>query len=388
MKRVRVAHVITRLCQGGAQENTFHTVRLANPDRFEADLISGFTEGSEGSIEHLVQKAGVEIVREPALVRQVSPHRDLLALRRLTRLFRERRYDIVHTHTSKAGFIGRLAAERAGVPIRVHTPHGHIFQGYFLTPVTKMFILLERYAARKTHRLIALTERGIAEHLRRGIGCREQWTAVFSGIDLSPYDEAIRRRDETRRKLGVAPDDLLVGGVGRLEPVKGFPYFVGVARKVIEAVPQARFILAGSGSQFGHIRELARPIADRFQLLGLREDVPDLMAAMDVFVLPSLNEGMGRVLLECGAAGTPAVATAVGGVPDVLDDGETGVLVRPGHEEALVRAVVDLAADPERRQTLGANARAKVVPAYGIERMVERVEALYEELIEDHGPEH
>ena len=383
MRRVRVAHVITRLCKGGAQENTFHTVRLADGNRFDVDLVSGPTDGDEGSIEEAVRDAGIEILREPALVRAVSPARDWRAMRRLTRLFRDRRYDIVHTHTSKAGYVGRLAAARAGVPIVVHTPHGHIFHGYFTKPVTKGFILLERYAARKTHRLIALTPRGIEEQLEQGIGRPDQWTSIFSGIDLAPYDCARERRDETRRALNVAPKEILVGAVGRLEPVKGFTYFVQAARAIAQRAPQTTFILVGDGSLRGPLREESEALGDRFRMLGLREDVPDLMAAMEVFVLPSLNEGMGRVLLECGAAGIPAVASAVGGVPDLIEDGRTGYLVAPGDPGAAAEAVMRLVADSELRAAMGARAREKVVPAYGLRRMVDQIEALYETLIEE-----
>jgi len=383
MRRIRVAHVITRLCKGGAQENTFHTLRLADGDRFDVDLISGPTDGHEGSIEEAVREAGIPIVREPALVRNVSPLRDVIALRRLTRLFRRKAYDIVHTHTSKAGLLGRLAAERAGVPIVVHTPHGNVFHGYFSTPVTRLFVWLERHAARRTDRLIELTTGGVEEHLAEDIGQRDQFRVIFSGIDFAPFAAALERREATRHALGATPETFLVGGVGRLEPVKGFTYLVAAARIIAKAVPTARFFLAGQGSLDENLRTQARPLGDRFRFLGLRHDVPDLMAAMDVFVMPSINEGMGRVLLEAGAAATPAVATAVGGIPDVLDDGATGILAPPRDPAALARAVLELAADPERRRGLGEMARAKVAPAYGLEQMVGQIEALYEELIQE-----
>ena len=383
MRRIRVAHVITRLCTGGAQENTFHSVRLANSERYEVDLISGPTSGAEGSIEDKVRAAGIAIIREPAIVRHAAPVRDLLALHRLTRLFREKRYDIVHTHTSKAGFIGRLAAARADIPVVVHTPHGNIFDGYFGKPATWVFTLMERHVARKTDRLVALTTRGIDEQLAQRVGTPQQWLPIFSGIDLAPYDDAVAQRMETRRKLGISPEMLLVGGVGRLEPVKGFPYFVGAAHQIAESLPEARFVLVGDGSMRGALTEQAGGLGDRFQFLGLREDVPDLMAAMDIFVLPSLNEGMGRVLLESSAAATPAVATAVGGVPGIVVDGVTGCLRPPRDAEAIAKAVLWLADDPDRRVAFGAAARAFVVPDYGLENMVAAIEALYERLIEE-----
>lgn len=382
MKRIRVAHIITRLCKGGAQENTFHTVRLHNSERFEADLISGPTRGEEGSIEEAVRKTGVTIHREPWLVRRPAPLGDLVTLRSLTRRLREGQYDIVHTHTSKAGFLGRLAAERAGVPIVVHTPHGNIFDGYFHPAVTRLYVWMERHAARRTDAIIELTAGGIDAHLDEDIGRREQFRVIFSGIDVKPYETARARREETRAALGVQPHEILIGGVGRLEPIKGFPYFVEGAKLVVETAPETRFALAGSGMQEQELRRAAAPLGDRFQLLGLREDVPDLMAAFDVLVVPSLNEGMGRVLLEAGAAGTPAVATKVGGIPDVVDDGETGLLVPSKNAAALAEAVLELVHAPERRRLMGDTARAKVVPQYSLEEMVRRIEDLYEELLD------
>jgi glycosyltransferase involved in cell wall biosynthesis len=383
MSRYRVAHVITRLCTGGAQENTFHTVRLADRTRFEPDLIAGPTSGSEGSIEELVRAAGIEVTRIPGLVRNVSPLNDWRALHALERLFRERRYHIVHTHTSKAGYLGRMAAARAGVPVVVHTPHGHIFDGYFPSPVTWLFTLLERRAARHTDRLVALTARGIGDHLRQGIGRPDQWLAIFSGIDFEPFDAAIARREQTRAALGIGQEEVLVGAVGRLEPVKGFAYFVEAMHAVAYAVPEARFVLVGDGSQERKLRRQALNMGPRMHFLGLRRDVPDLMAAMDVLVLPSVNEGMGRVVLEAGAAGIPVVATRVGGVPDIVADGITGLLVPPRAPAAIARAVVELALDPARRQSMGAAARAFVVPDHGLGAMVRQIEALYNRILEE-----
>ncbi|MEA3365501.1 MAG: glycosyltransferase family 4 protein [Candidatus Hydrogenedentes bacterium] len=383
MRRYRVGHVITRLCVGGAQENTFHTVRLADRARFDVDLISGPTEGPEGSIEPEIEKAGIEILRVPHLVRPVAPQKDWRALKELTALFRERNYDIVHTHTSKAGLLGRLAARRAGVPAVVHTPHGHVFDGYFSKPVTRIFIACERYAAKRTDRLIALTQHGLQDHLEQRVGRLDQWTVIFSGIDLSPFKEARLRRKGTRSALGVGPDDILIGGVGRFEHVKGFTYFVEAAKAIAEVLPQACFVLAGDGSLARVLHEQARPLGERFIFLGWRGDIPDLMAALDIFVLPSLNEGMGRVLLEAAAAGVPAVASYVGGVPEVVHEGETGYLVPPGESQAIAEKVLLLVRDTKLRTRMGAKAKERVAPYYGLEKMVERIEALYKVLMDE-----
>ena len=379
MRRLRVAHVITRLCRGGAQENTFHTVRLADRERFEADLIAGHTGPGEPSMEDDVLGAGIAIVRAEHLVRDPSPLRDVLAYRELVSLFRARNYDIVHTHTSKAGFLGRMAAAKAGVPIVVHTPHGHVFFGYFNSALTAFYTVLERYAAAKSHKLIELTQRGVDQHLAEGVGTPNQWTSIFSGIDLAPFDAAIAARANTRAELGVAPGEFLVGGVGRLEPVKGFSYFVRAARTVSESLPAARFVIAGDGADRRALEREAARTGAPVRFLGMRGDVPALMAAMDVCVVPSINEGMGRVILEAGAAGTPVVAANVGGIPEVVIETETGLLVRPRDETGIASAVLSLAADPAQRARLG-NAARTHAQQFGLERMVESIESLYETL--------
>ncbi len=382
MNRIRVAHVITRLCKGGAQENTFHTVRLANHARFDASLISGPTFGDEGSIEDAVRAAGIDILREPNLVRPVSPAEDALTLARLVARFRRDRPHIVHTHTSKAGIVGRAAARVAGVPIVVHTPHGNIFDGYFSNWKTRLFVTAERRAAKWTDRIIELTPAGIEEHLVQGIGRRERFTQIFSGIDLAPYENARRRRAETRARLGASADDFVVGAVGRLEPVKGFSYFMAAAQHIAGAAPRTRFVHVGDGSQAAEIRAQRGSLNGRMTFLGLRDDVPALMAAFDALVVPSLNEGMGRVILEAGAAGTPVVATRVGGIPDVVREGKTGLLVPPRDAQAIAGAVLELERDVPRARAMGEAGRKLVVPGYSLEQMVVRIEALYEELIE------
>lgn len=386
MKRIRVAHVITRLCRGGAQENTFHTVRLLRGyDDFEVDLISGPTEGPEGSIEPKIADSGISIHRSPHLIRPAHPRHDLAALNHLTRLFRENGYDIVHTHTSKAGFLGRWAAHRARVPIIVHTPHGHVFDGYFRRPITRLYIHLERHAARWTDRIIALTSDEIDTNLAHGIGHRGQYTVIPSGIDLAPFDQAASRRIETRARLGLTADDFVIGAIGRLEPIKGFEYLIRAMPRILEHRPDAVVLIVGQGSCQDALRAEAKALGDRVQFLGYREDIPEIAAALDVLVVPSRNEGMGRVVVEAGAAGVPAIAAAVGGLPHVIDHETTGLLV-PAHDPgALAAAVLDMARDPERRRMMGEAARAKMNPDYSVESMVHQIATLYRELLATKG---
>jgi len=383
VRKIRVAHVITRLCKGGAQENTVHTVRMANRNRYEVDLIAGRLTGEEGNLEPEVEAAGIPILSVESLQREVAPFRDWTAYGELTRLFREKQYDIVHTHTSKAGIAGRWAAKKAGVPIVVHTPHGNIFDGYFSPGKTAVFKFIERRASALSDRMIELTPNGVEEYLTEGIGRREQFAVIHSGIDLSPYDDAIRKRDETRAALGVKPDELLVGGVGRLESVKGFSYFVEAAAEFLKAIPPSKCIHAGIGLEANSLAGKTNEWGDRFQFLGLRHDIPELMAAMDILIVPSLNEGMGRVILEAGAAETPCIGSSVGGIPDVIRNDETGLLVPAKDSGAIADAVTKLSKNPDMRIAMGKAARKFVVPEFGLDTMVERIEELYEELIKE-----
>lgn len=391
MRTIRVAHVITRLCRGGAQENTFHTVRLlrtqdsalSTQHSFIVDLISGPSEGPEGSMEPRIAGAGIPILHVPHLVRPARSWHDIRALNHLTNLFRQNRYDIVHTHTSKAGFLGRWAAHRAGVPIIVHTPHGHVFDGYFWQPVTQLYIRLERWAARFTDRIVALTEDEIDTYLGHGIGCRKQYVVIPSGVDLAPFAQARANRDSARANLGIPPDALVVGAVGRLEPVKGIEYLIHAAPRILEQFPRSAVLIVGEGSLKEPLCEQAQPCGERIRFLGYREDVPQIMAALDILVVPSLNEGMGRVVVEAGAAGVPVVASAVGGLRHVVDADQTGILVPPRDDVALAQAIRGLACDPERRKAMGEAARRKMIPEYGVETMVERIVAVYNQLLEE-----
>lgn len=381
MSRIRVAHVITRLCTGGAQENTFHTVRLADPNRFDVSLYAGPTDGAEGSIEGEVAAAGIAVERIPDLCRAPHPLRDWTALRALTAHFRAGRYDIVHTHTSKAGYLGRLAARRAGVPVIIHTPHGHIFDGYFPRPVTAFYSALERHAAGFTSRIITLTEAEVVQHLAHGIGRPAQFLPIFSGIDLNLFREGRSYREATRAEWGAGADDFVIIGVGRLEPIKGFRYLMQAAARVASRMPHARFVVIGDGAERYALEAAAAPLGNRVRFLGIRRDVPRLLAAADLLVLPSVNEGMGRVLLEAGAAQVPVVASAVGGVPELLAGGKHGLLVPPRDGDAIAGAIEHLAAAPAARQALAASWGNTVMSSYSVESMVQRIEALYEECL-------
>jgi glycosyltransferase involved in cell wall biosynthesis len=369
---IRVLHIITRLDVGGSSENTILSVTRMPPEEFACGLVSGRT--TEPGIARSLAERNIQCVVVPALRREIHPLRDLCALKALRRQVREGRPKIVHTHTSKAGFLGRLAARMEHVPHIVHTPHGHVFGGYFSPAATRIFIGLERLAARCTDRIVTLTDAEAAQHLALGIGRPEQFITIASGVDLDDIASAVPVR--------LAPHGPVIGTVGRLTSIKGHQHLIDAVPEILRRCPTAHVVLVGDGELRQALAERARRLGldGRVIFTGYREDIPALIAGMDVFVLPSLNEGMGRVLVMAMALGKPIVATRVGGVPELLAEGEAGALVPPANPAALARMVCDLIAHPDRARALGDAGRRRA-PQYSAEAMVGALARLYRELM-------
>ena len=377
MPAIRIAHVITRLDPGGSTENTLLTAAAFGPPAFESWVIHGPSRA--GATAGLPSgEAAPRLVEVPTLRRDAAPLRDARALLALTRLLRGGRFDIVHTHTSKAGFLGRVAARLVGVPRILHTPHGHVFHGYFGPRATRAFIVLERWAARFTERIITLTDVEAAQHLALGVGRPGQFVTIPSGVDLPRARAAAQRAPRVRSALGIPADAPLVGAASRLAPVKGIAYLVAAMPDVRLQCPNAHLILAGDGEERAGLEAQAAAlgVASRVHFLGYREDVDAVIAALDVFVLPSLNEGMGRVLVAAMALGVPLVATRVGGVPDVLEDGRQGLLVPPADPAALAKSIAAILGDGMRAASMGALGRARA-ERFSLQVMLERLGALY-----------
>jgi glycosyltransferase involved in cell wall biosynthesis len=379
---VRVAHIITRLDRGGSAENTLLTGAGLQARGYRVTILAGPATGPEASRAG-AEAAGVRFVRVPALRRPIRPWHDARALWSLWRHLRRERYDLVHTHSAKAGILGRMAARLARAPVVVHTPHGSVYRGYGGRLASGAFVRLERGAAGLADRLIGLTPGEVAEHVAHGVGSRDRWVTIPSGIDLDRFRRPPAPA-EARRALGVPLEAPVVGTVGRLEPVKG-------QRVLLDAVARLRgeeclVLVVGDGPERAAVEAQAARLGlgARARFLGWRPDVPLVLAAMDVFALPSENEGMGRALVEAMAAGLPAVASLIGGVPALVADGVTGLLVPPGDAGALARALERLLSDPPLRRRLGQAAR-EAVAGHDARQMVEQIDALYRELLAARG---
>jgi glycosyltransferase involved in cell wall biosynthesis len=377
---VRVLRVITRLNIGGPAIHAILLNQALDDGRmFDSTLVTGVTAPHEGDFLELAREHGVEPVVLPALGREVSPTDDLVALAEMVRLVRAIRPDVVHTHMAKAGTLGRLAAAMCGVPLIVHTYHGHVFHGYFGKAKTNVFLTIERALARLTHRIVVVGERQRDEIAAFGVAPRAKLLPIPLGLELGRFLHAEQYRGELRRELGIRPDAPLVGIVARLVPIKAHEDFLLAARSVLAERPETHFLIVGDGERRAELERLVDSLGvrDRLRFLGWRRDLERVYADLDVVALASRNEGSPVALIEALAAARPVVSTAVGGVPEVVLDGQTGLLVPPSQPPALARAMQRLLGDRAYAEALGAAGRRHVYPRHDARRLVEDMRSLY-----------
>ncbi len=380
---VRVLRLIARLNVGGpAIHATLLTERL-DPARFTTTLVTGTEEEGEANYLELHGRTmPVQVV--PDLGREIRPLNDIRTVWRLMQIMRRERPHIVHTHTAKAGALGRVAAILSGVPVIVHTFHGHVLRGYFSPAKTAVYRGIERVLALRTDRLLTVTDRVGQELKALGVGRPAQYRTLPLGFDLSPLLVAERRRGELRAELQCGPVPL-IGIVARLVPIKAHEVFLAMAARVRQVLPDALFLIVGDGelreALERRVQELGLTGAVRF--LGWRADIDKLYADIDVVALTSRNEGSPVALIEAMAAGVPVVSTEVGGVADVVQHGVTGLLAAMDDDATLAQHVVTLLADRETGRRMGQEGRQRVAATYGSGRLVSDIEGLYEELLRE-----
>lgn len=390
MEKIKVIHVITRLDRGGSAQNTILTILGMDKSRFRSVLIKGESIESEMGEEEIsqvelslsrVRKKGIPIFTYPSLIRRINPLLDLRCLVQLFFLFKKERPFIVHTHTSKGGFLGRLSAWLARVPVIIHTPHGHIFWGYYNSLITELFIFMERLVAKITSKIICLTDQEKRDHIQFRIDRPERFVTIHSGIDLPVFQKSVSFQDRMRKELGIPKGEPVIGTVGRLVPIKGYEYIIRAFALLTNEFDNSWLILVGDGFLEAYLKKLCIELGIKEKVIfaGWRSNVPDFLSLFDIFVLPSLNEGMGRVLVEAMAAGKPIVASNVGGIPDLVRDGQNGLLVEPGDVNGLCIAARKLLIDAKIRDEMGMKGRT-MAQNFSVEKMVERINALYTSL--------
>ncbi len=375
---IKVAHVVTRLDFGGAQQNTLATLRGLDRARFDAVLVCGAGGFFDAEVR---ADRGLRALFVGSLSREISPLRDLRALVALWRIFRSERPQIVHTHSSKAGILGRLAAALAGVPIVVHTYHGFGFHDRQHPLLKAVYVLLERACARVTARLVYVSRANAEYAQRHGLGRAADALVIRSGVKLSDFPARVDAA-ELKMSAGIGRHKPVVVSIGNLKPQKNAADFVSAAAKVCERIPEARFVFLGDGPQRRTLeaRAFALGLEGKVLFLGWRRDGAKWLAASDVFALTSLWEGLPRSLVEALRSGLPAVCYATDGVVDVLRDGENGFLVPPGDVDAFARRLALLLEDAPLRRRLGAAAASSIGPEFDVDAMVRAQENLYERL--------
>ncbi len=381
---MRVHHVITRLIVGGAQENTIASVLgLRKRPGLEVRLLAGPTEGAEGSLEAALASAPDCLVRIPTLIRAIRPIQDFRALRDLTRYFESQRPDVVHTHSGKAGLLGRWAAHRARVPMIIHSIHGPSFGPFQGGLANLVFRQAERFAGRRTDHFVVVADAMRQQYLAAGIGHPSQYSLIYSGFNLAPY-LAAERDASLAEKLGLRSDDFVVGLIARLFALKGHDDLIDAAPEILRRIPKARFLWVGDGPWRNRLEERIRAagLEKRFVLTGLvrPDEVASHIGLMDCLVHLSRREGLPRALPQALAAGKPVVAYDCDGAREVCRTDETGFLIPPGRLDALTPALWSLAIHPDLRHRLGETGRAWVRDRFSIEQLVEGQYQLYRQL--------
>ena len=379
--KTKVIHIITMLEMGGAQSNTLFTVEHLDRDKFEVGLISG-PGGILDDSARKIKNLKLEFVSN--LVRPISPFKDFLCLLNLIKILKREKPDIVHTHSSKAGILGRLAARAAQVPLIIHSIHGFGFNPYQKFFVRWLFIFLEKFIAKFTHVLIAVSQENIEQGLRLRIGGggqREQYVLIRSGVDIESIRSQAQAADlpALRKSFNISANAPVVLSAGPFKLQKDPVSFIEMAGRVLQEVPNAVFLWSGDGELRPQVEAKIRSlkIENSLRLLGWRQDIPTLLALCDVFVLTSLWEGLPRAAVEALILGKPVAAFAVDGIPEVVREGENGFLLKSGDLEGLSQKIALLLKDAALRKRLGESALKTINNSFDIHSMVKSQEKVY-----------
>lgn len=378
--RIKILRVIARLNIGGPAIHVLNLSSGLDSDRFETVLITGRVGPSEGDMGYLAEALGVAPVVLPELGREISFLRDVKSMFKLWRMIRRHKPDIVHTHTAKAGTVGRLAAALAGVPVIVHTFHGHVFHSYFSPVKNWCFIAIERFLSLLTTRIITISPHQ-REEITAFINAKRKMEVVRLGFDLTkflrPCDKGV-----ARKRLGLPIERPIIGCVGRLTAVKNLALFVRLAEALLQRRENVLFLIVGDGSERQMLQGMVRGkgLQDRVLFLGWQTEIETIYKAIDLLVLTSKNEGTPVAVIEAMASGCPVVAAPVGGVVDLIEHGVTGLLAGAEDSDDFVKKVGQILDRPELRQSLTEGARKFVSSRYDISRLLRDMSRLYIEL--------
>jgi len=378
-KLIKVLHIITHLSIGGAEDNTLITVERLDRRKFEVILMCS----PEGDwLERATKIKALNFIFVEELARKIRFVKDFIAFLKICSTIKNAKYDIVHTHSSKPGFLGRLAAKLAGVPIIIHTIHGFPFHD-FMNSVTKQFYIgIERFLSRISDKIVTVSKLNLEKAVDLRLEKRSKFINIYSGIDFSKFDIKIDA-ERKKKELGILNGEKIVGMVGRLSEQKAPLDFVKAIPEVLKARSDVRFVIVGDGELKQKTLDLSKKlnVDSKLMVLGFREDVPELLQTFDVFVLTSLWEGLGRSLTEAMYTGRSVVATNVEGVPELVKPGKTGLLVEPRDVQAIAKGIIHLLDDEKSAGKMGKAAAESIHADFTADAMVKNLEKLYEDLV-------
>jgi glycosyltransferase involved in cell wall biosynthesis len=377
---VSVLQIITRLIVGGAQETVMYTAALLDKDNYCVEVISGPQTGSEGSLIEETRSLGVALNIFPRLLREISPVNDFVVLWQLYRYIRKNNFSIVHTNSSKAGILGRIAAKLARTPIIIHTVHGWSFHDHMASWLQFIYITLEKLCASMTDAMIVVTKQDIKKGLDHQIGNSSQYHLIRSAIPLEEFASEKYDKKQVRAELGIPADALVLGNVGRFSPQKNPLDWVRVAGLVAKEIPDCYFLLVGDGPLKSDVIKMMDDlkITDRFILTGLRRDAGKMMSAMDVFLLTSLWEGLPRVIPQAMCMGLPVVCYRIDGIQEIIDPGINGFVYPPGDIVSIADSCIKLLKDENLRKVIGNNGKVFAVKEFNIKTMIAHISSLYQ----------
>lgn len=387
---MRIVHIITRMIVGGAQENTrYNCLDLSRLYGDDVTLITGPSLGAEGSLLEKFSDPDLKLVLVPELIRSIRPWTDFAAYRKLRTLLKQLRPDVVHTHSAKAGVLGRAAAWSLNIPCVVHTVHGAPFHPFQSWIARSTFQKCERWAAKRCHKLISVADAMTDLMVQANVAPREKFVTIYSGMDVEPFLQADQMRIQTRQELGLQPSDIVVGKIARLFNLKGHEYLLQAAPAIVAENPNIKFLLVGDGSLRSSIERTiaANGLERNFLFTGLvpPTEIPKWISAMDMLVHVSLREGLARALPQALLAGKPVISYDIDGAKEVVLHEKTGLLLPPKSVEELQSAVLRLALDPSLRQELGRFGQSRCSKMFDHGNMTREIRELYQRLLEHTG---
>lgn len=383
MRKLKVLHIITRLANGGADENTLYTIKGLDSAKYDIDLMIG-EENNPGMMKDLELRRGINLYKIKGMVRDVSPLKDLAALLRMYRIIKRNDYDIVHTHIAKAGVLGRIAAKLAGVPVIIHGIHGITFPRTIHPVKQFLFRNIERFCGLFTDCFIPVGEDMKQKYIDAGIGQPERYKTIYSGMELDRFKRAADNSREKINKLktefGIKEDEIVIGNVSKIQKRKGYKYYLQVIAKITGEYDNVKFLIVGSGPHEDVIRSRVKEmgLTDSVIFTGFRKDVEDVFSIFDIKVLTSLWEGLPRVIIQAAAVGKPIVTFDVDGAWEIVEEGKNGFIVPMKDVDMMAEKIRLLIDDQELRQEMGRYSRDKVGDQWSVENMVKEIDELYQ----------